>query len=49
MENVLPVRSCKIWINPELVGRLHIISTLKVLEGKDLLKILTETKKMTNF
>ena len=44
MENVLPEDLVRFGLIPELVGRLHIISTLEVLEGKDLLKILTEPK-----
>ncbi|MEA2020922.1 MAG: ATP-dependent Clp protease ATP-binding subunit ClpX, partial [Candidatus Caldatribacteriota bacterium] len=44
MENVLPEDLVKFGLIPELVGRLHIISTLKVLESKDLLKILTDPK-----
>jgi len=42
MENVLPEDLVKFGLIPELVGRLHIVSTLKVLESDDLIKILTD-------
>ena len=42
IKNVLPEDLVKYGLIPELVGRLHIISTLKVLESSDLIKILTD-------
>jgi len=44
IENVLPEDLVKFGLIPELVGRLHIVTALKVLENKDLLKILTDPK-----
>ena len=42
IQNILPEDLVKFGLIPELVGRLHIISTLKDLESNDLLKILTD-------
>lgn len=44
IENVLPEDLVKYGLIPELVGRLHIISTLKSLDEDALLKILNEPK-----
>lgn len=44
MENVLPEDLVKFGLIPELVGRLHILSTLKVLNNDNLVRILTEPK-----
>lgn len=44
IENVLPEDLVKYGLIPELVGRLHIISTLKSLDEDALLKILKEPK-----
>ena len=44
MENVLPEDLVKFGLIPELVGRLHVISTLKILNSIDLVKILTNPK-----
>ncbi len=44
MENVLPEDLIKYGLIPELVGRLHIVSTLEALNEDALLKILTQPK-----
>jgi len=44
MENVLPEDLIKYGLIPELVGRLHIISTLDILNKDELIKILTQPK-----
>lgn len=44
MESVLPEDLVKYGLIPELVGRLHIISTLKSLDKNTLIKILTKPK-----
>lgn len=44
MENVLPEDLIKYGLIPELVGRLHIISTLETLNKDALIKILTQPK-----
>ena len=44
MENVLPEDLIKYGLIPELVGRLHIISTLETLNKDSLIKILTQPK-----
>jgi len=44
MENVLPEDLIKYGLIPELVGRLHIISTLEALNKDALIKILTQPK-----
>jgi len=44
MENVLPEDLIKYGLIPELVGRLHIISTLEALNKNALIKILTQPK-----
>ncbi len=44
MENVLPEDLMKYGLIPELVGRLHIVSTLEALNKDALLKILTQPK-----
>jgi len=44
MESVLPEDFVKYGLIPELVGRLHIISTLKSLDKNTLIKILTKPK-----
>ena len=44
MENVLPEDLMKYGLIPELVGRLHIISTLETLNKDALIKILTQPK-----
>ena len=44
MENVLPEDLIKYGLIPELVGRLHIISTLEALDKDALIKILTQPK-----
>jgi len=44
MEKVLPDDLIKYGLIPELVGRLHIISTLEKLDKDDLMRILTEPK-----
>lgn len=44
MEDVLPEDLVKYGLIPELVGRLHIISTLRNLDKNALIKILTEPK-----
>ena len=44
MENVLPEDLMKYGLIPELVGRLHIVSTLQALNKDALLKILTQPK-----
>ena len=44
MENVLPEDLIKYGLIPELVGRLHIISTLESLNKDALIKILTQPK-----
>ena len=42
IEHVLPEDLVRFGLIPELVGRLHIVSTLKTLESSDLIKILTD-------
>ena len=44
MENVLPEDLIKYGLIPELVGRLHIVSTLEALNKDALIKILTQPK-----
>ena len=44
MENVLPEDLMKYGLIPELVGRLHIVSTLEALNKNALIKILTQPK-----
>jgi len=44
MENVLPEDLIKYGLIPELVGRLHIVSTLETLDKDALIKILTQPK-----
>lgn len=44
MENVLPDDLIKYGLIPELVGRLHIVSTLEILGKDTLIKILTQPK-----
>jgi len=44
MENVLPDDLIKYGLIPELVGRLHIVSTLEALDKDALMKILTQPK-----
>ena len=44
MENVLPEDLIKYGLIPELVGRLHIVSTLEALDKDALIKILTQPK-----
>ncbi|HER23853.1 MAG TPA: ATP-dependent Clp protease ATP-binding subunit ClpX [Candidatus Atribacteria bacterium] len=44
MENVLPEDLIKYGLIPELVGRLHIMSTLETLDKNALIKILTQPK-----
>ena len=44
MENILPEDLIKYGLIPELVGRLHIISTLDILNKDELIKILTQPK-----
>ena len=44
MENVLPEDLIKYGLIPELVGRLHIVSTLEALNKNALIKILTQPK-----
>lgn len=44
MENVLPEDLIKYGLIPELVGRLHIMSTLEALDKDALIKILTQPK-----
>ena len=44
MENVLPEDLIKYGLIPELVGRLHIVSTLEALDKEALIKILTQPK-----
>ena len=44
MENVLPDDLIKYGLIPELVGRLHIVSTLETLDKDALIKILTQPK-----
>lgn len=44
MENVLPEDLIKYGLIPELVGRLHIVSTLETLNKDALIKILTQPK-----
>jgi len=44
MENVLPEDLMKYGLIPELVGRLHIVSTLEALNKDALIKILTQPK-----
>ncbi len=44
MENVLPEDLMKYGLIPELVGRLHIVSTLQALNKDALIKILTQPK-----
>jgi len=44
MENVLPEDLIKYGLIPELIGRLHIVSTLEALNKDALIKILTQPK-----
>ncbi|MCJ7814189.1 MAG: ATP-dependent Clp protease ATP-binding subunit ClpX [Candidatus Atribacteria bacterium] len=44
MENVLPEDLIKYGLIPELIGRLHIVSTLEALDRDALIKILTQPK-----
>jgi len=44
MENVLPEDLIKYGLIPELIGRLHIVSTLEALNKDSLIKILTQPK-----
>ncbi len=44
MENVLPEDLIKYGLIPELIGRLHVVSTLEALDKDALMKILTQPK-----